>query len=64
MTSNVLYRLQLAKRRKREAEEAEYQRQCVAAAKVIKLYREHQKWCRFLCVAESIRKELYKHRYV
>lgn len=55
-------RKQLAKRRKKEAEDAEHLRQCIAAAKLVKIYRQHQKWCEFLKLAERIRKDLYKHR--
>ena len=52
----------MAKRRKKEAEDAEFERQTKAANMMIRVYREHQMWGRFLKIAESIRRDLFRHR--
>lgn len=62
MPLRVAGRVQLAKRRKREAEEAEFRLKCAAAAKLVFRYRQHRKWCNFLQVADAIRRDLYRHR--
>jgi hypothetical protein len=58
----LVVRLQLFKRRKKEAEDKEYQMQKKAAMMIANVYHKHKKWCRFLKVAEKIRKELFRHR--
>ena len=63
MYGRVYSRLQLFKRRKREAEEREFQRQTKAARMVQKVFREHQTWSRFLhVIVGAIRRDLQRHR--
>lgn len=62
MPLRVAGRVQLAKRRKREAEEAEHRRRCLAAERIVRRFIEHRKWCHFLNVAEAIRRDLHRHR--
>jgi hypothetical protein len=52
----------LAKRRKKEISDEDFRQRTNAANMMIRIYREHQKWCKFLKVAEAVRKNLFRHR--